>query len=415
MAGTAADSLVALTNVVVRAAFPNVTVAPERNPVPFTVRVKAGPPAVAELGLRLVIVGLGLIVNVAPDDVPPDVVTVTLAVPAVAMSLAGTTAVRVVVPLPGMVWSAAPFQFTFAPDTKLVPVTVRLKAAPPAVADLGLRLVIVGAPGLMVKVAAFDVPPVVVTVNLAVPGAAMSLAGTGAVSLIALRKVVVSALPFHFAVAPETKFVPLIARVKPGPPALAELGLKVVIVGVRGLIVKVAPGDVPLGVTTVTVAVPAVAIWLGETAASSVFALTNNVGSGVAFQLTVAPGTKFVPVSSSAKAGPPTVAELGFKLVMVGGGGELIVNDAAAEGLPIAVTVRLGVPAEAIRLSGTAALSSVELTYNVLSAVPFQFTVAPGMKFVPVKVSANDGPTAMAELGLKVAIVACASKRKACP
>src|ERR1035441_4150982 len=64
MAGTAADSLVALTNVVVRAAFPNVTVAPERNPVPFTVRVKAGPPAVAELGLRLVIVGLGLIVNV---------------------------------------------------------------------------------------------------------------------------------------------------------------------------------------------------------------------------------------------------------------------------------------------------------------------------------------------------------------
>src|ERR1035441_8410634 len=70
MAGTAADSLVALTNVVVRAAFPNVTVAPDRNPVPFTVRVKTGPPAVAELGLRLEIVGRGLIVNVASAAAP---------------------------------------------------------------------------------------------------------------------------------------------------------------------------------------------------------------------------------------------------------------------------------------------------------------------------------------------------------
>jgi hypothetical protein len=49
--------LVALTNVVVRAAFPNVTVAPETKPVPLIVRVKAAPPAVVELGLRLVIVG----------------------------------------------------------------------------------------------------------------------------------------------------------------------------------------------------------------------------------------------------------------------------------------------------------------------------------------------------------------------
>ena len=113
---------------------------------------------------------------------------------------------------------------------------------------------------MIVNVPPADVPPVVVTVTLAVPGAAMSLAGTAAVSLIALTNVVASVLPFHFAVAPETKFVPLIVRVKPGPPALAELGLKVAIMGVRGLIVNVAPGEVPLGVTTVTVAEPAVAI-----------------------------------------------------------------------------------------------------------------------------------------------------------
>jgi hypothetical protein len=45
----------------------------------------------------------------------------------------------------------------------------------------------------MVNVAPFDVPPVVVTVTVAVPGVAMSLAGTTAVSLVALTHFVVSA------------------------------------------------------------------------------------------------------------------------------------------------------------------------------------------------------------------------------
>jgi hypothetical protein len=37
-----------------------------------------------------------------------------------------------------------PFQRTVEPLTKLVPFTVSVNAAPPAVADAGLRLVIVG-------------------------------------------------------------------------------------------------------------------------------------------------------------------------------------------------------------------------------------------------------------------------------
>jgi hypothetical protein len=63
--------------------------------VPLTVRVKAEPPAVAEEGLRLVVVGTGLlgllIVKVWALEVPPPgegVNTVTPAVPATAMSAA---------------------------------------------------------------------------------------------------------------------------------------------------------------------------------------------------------------------------------------------------------------------------------------------------------------------------------------
>ena len=62
--------------------------------MPLTVKVKAAPPAVAEEGDKLPIVGANaLTVNVAPEDVPAEVVTVTVAVPAVAIRLAGTAAV----------------------------------------------------------------------------------------------------------------------------------------------------------------------------------------------------------------------------------------------------------------------------------------------------------------------------------
>ena len=89
----------------------------------------------------------------------------------------------------------------------------------------------------MVNVDPTEVPPVVVTVTLAVPVDAIRLAGTAAVSLFALTNVVASAVVPHCTVAPETKFVPLIVRVKAAPPAVAELGLKLAIVGGGGLVV----------------------------------------------------------------------------------------------------------------------------------------------------------------------------------
>jgi len=66
-------------------------------PAPFTVRVNVGPPAGADDGLRLLIdKGPGaaaVIVNVEPFDIAAPVLTVTVAVPCVAMRLPEITAV----------------------------------------------------------------------------------------------------------------------------------------------------------------------------------------------------------------------------------------------------------------------------------------------------------------------------------
>jgi len=76
---------------------------PPEKPVPETVRVNAGSPAAFELGLIPVRVGTGLegglIVNVIPFEEPPPgagLKTVTVAVPADTISLAGIAADRYV-------------------------------------------------------------------------------------------------------------------------------------------------------------------------------------------------------------------------------------------------------------------------------------------------------------------------------
>jgi hypothetical protein len=57
---------------------------------------------------------------------------------------------------------STPFHRTFDPETKLLPVTVRVKAVPPAVTEVGEIPVMTGTGlpgGLMVKVREPDVPP----------------------------------------------------------------------------------------------------------------------------------------------------------------------------------------------------------------------------------------------------------------
>jgi hypothetical protein len=74
-------------------------------------------------------------------------------------------------------------------ETKFVPFTVRVNAAPPAVALEGESEVALGFGLLMVKVSPLDAPPPGVgftTVTDGVPAVAMSLAGTEAVNFVAL-------------------------------------------------------------------------------------------------------------------------------------------------------------------------------------------------------------------------------------
>ena len=72
--------------------------------------------------------------------------TVTDAVPAAAMSVAGIAAVSWLA-LTKLVVRSTPFQRTTEPLTKLLPFTVSVKACPPAAALLGEREVNVGPVG----------------------------------------------------------------------------------------------------------------------------------------------------------------------------------------------------------------------------------------------------------------------------
>ena len=160
--GTAALKVVALPNVVVRAVPFQFTTEPLTKFVPVTVSVNADAPAAAVVGEIEVSVGAGLLMlKVCEDDVPPTGVglnTVTEAVPDEVRSPIGTVAVSDVA-LTSVVVSAEPFHFTTEPLTKFVPVTVRVNAAPPTLAEVGEMDVSVGTGLLIENRNGFDCPP----------------------------------------------------------------------------------------------------------------------------------------------------------------------------------------------------------------------------------------------------------------
>src|SRR5437660_283507 len=72
-----------------------------------------------------------------------------------------------------------------------------------------------------------------------------------AVNCVAPTKAVANAAPFHRTVEPFKKPDPFTVRVKPDPPAVAELGFRLTITG--GFVMKLAAFDLaPPGFTTVT-------------------------------------------------------------------------------------------------------------------------------------------------------------------
>ena len=107
-------------------------------------------PASIDLGLRLEIEGTSVLtggnLKIWGSDAPPPgegLNTVTRAAPAEAMSFAGMSAFSCS-RLTKVVFRSSPFQRTFEVETKLEPLTVRVKAGPPAFTLRGLRLEIDG-------------------------------------------------------------------------------------------------------------------------------------------------------------------------------------------------------------------------------------------------------------------------------
>src|SRR5512146_1976334 len=148
------------------------------------------PSGMTDFGRNLSVLDDYWIVSVRALEVPPpgaDVNTVTLAVPRAAMSAAGIAALKRVEDTK-VVGRSAPFQCTTESAMKPLPLTVNVKAAPPAVRAVGLMLEITGTGGsLIVKVRALEVPPPGAGLNTAtwaIPAAAMSAAGIAAVKRV---------------------------------------------------------------------------------------------------------------------------------------------------------------------------------------------------------------------------------------
>jgi hypothetical protein len=155
-AGTRAVIRVADTSVVVRASPLKFTTEPLRKPVPVTVRAKPALPATAVLGARLAMVGVGNVTVKEAALVAEPVGVVTVITPLVAP--VGTVKVIVVLFATVKPVMTAPLSVTAVTFVKSVPVTVTT-TVPSARPLLGVKLAMVGAGVVTVKVAGADVPP----------------------------------------------------------------------------------------------------------------------------------------------------------------------------------------------------------------------------------------------------------------
>jgi hypothetical protein len=137
--------------------------------------------------------------NVKGAVVPPLAETVIFATPVAAISAAVMAACKELLET-NVVGRAEPFHSTEEDDTKLLPVTVNVKPAPPTIAEPGVNNVIAVTAGVIVKVRAAEVPPPgegLSTVTLAVLTALMSAAVMAACKLVLETNVVDRVLPFH--------------------------------------------------------------------------------------------------------------------------------------------------------------------------------------------------------------------------
>jgi len=124
----------------------------------------------------------------------------------------------------------------------------------------------------------------------------------------------------------EIKLLPVTANVNEELPAAADEGLIDIAEGTglfEEVIVKVNPDEVPppgVGLNTVTVAVPAVAMFAAGTVAVNLVAETYVVVRLVPFHLTTDDEMKLLPFTVKVNAVPPAVAEEGLNEVAAGTG-----------------------------------------------------------------------------------------------
>ena len=158
-----------------------------------------------------------------------------------------------------------------------------------------------------------------------------------------------------------------------------------------------------VGVETVNIAVPAVAMSAAVIAACKLVLETKVVERALPFHWTAEEETKLVPVTVNVNPALPATAELGLR-EETEGTGLLIANVSAPEMPPPGVgveTVTVTMPSVVMSAPVIAACKPVPETKVVGRALPFHWTVEEETKLVPVTVNVNPALPATTELGLR--------------
>src|SRR6266404_5741745 len=378
--GTGTTMLVALQLVGVPAVPLKVTVLVPCVVPKFAPAIVTDVPTAPEFGFRLVMFGADEVtvkftpLLMSPAEPPPLGALVTTTFPVAAPLGTGTTMLVALQPV-GV--PAVPLKVTV-----LVPCVVP-KFAPaivtdvPTAPDVGFRLVMLGGGEVTVKFIPLLATPPTVTTTLPV----VAPAGTAATTLVVLQLAGVPAVPLKVTVlAPcvVPKFAPAIVTDVPTTP---DVGFRLVMLGGGGVTAKFIPllATPPTVTTTLPVDAP-----LG-TGTTMLVALQPVGVPAVPLKVTVLAlrlAPKFAPAIVT---DVPATPDVGFRLVMLGGG-EVTVKFIPLLATPPTVTTTLPVVAPA----GTGTTMLVALQPVGVPAVPLKVTVlAPCVvpKFAPAIVT----------------------------
>jgi len=210
---------------------------------------------------------------------------------------------------------------------KFAPVTFSVKAPLPGAAPEGVRELSSGTGLFTVNVTTVEGrPPGFATVTIGVPATAIALAGMLACNSETLENVVAIGIPLKLTIELAEKLFPDKVNVNAGPPAVALAGESVPTTGwiFAGEMIRLTGFEVPpppellKGFVTVSVAVPALAIALDETAKLSCVVERKVVGWASPLKFTTELLTKLNPDRESVNPGPPATTLEGLRDERIG-------------------------------------------------------------------------------------------------